>query len=175
MAKTTRRKFYKRKSNKWASNIVEIEPTTTEVPTGINILNVPIVKNLNQSVNYASSVFTVKNTEVNLEFEVTSAERNWNIEGITYYIMYVPEGMNVSTDYNLQHPEYIMCYKYFGSPNLEGNTDIQQKPVFKVKSRLSRNLNTGDQIILLIKLANTGTANIPISYNGLVRFWTKTS
>ena len=75
--------------------------------------------------------------------------------------MFVPQGMNVSTDYNIQHPEYIMNYKYLGSPTGTGTStsaEVQQYQPFRLRSRLSRKLNTGDSVILFIKGLNQGTA-----------------
>lgn len=97
--------------------------------------------------------------------------------------MFVPQGMNVTASYNLEHPEYIMAYKFLGSPsvdytNLVGQGSIvgQQYQPYRINTRLSRKLNTGDSVILFIKGNNTnttGTTNAVFDFHGLVRWWTR--
>ena len=54
--------------------------------------------------------------------------------------MFVPQGMNVTTDYPFLHPEYIMATRYYGSPESEGNgTNSAVSGVrnpLKIKTRL---------------------------------------
>ena len=90
--------------------------------------------------------------------------------------MFVPQGMTVTPNYNIEHPEYIMNYKYLGSPTGTGTStsaEVQQYQPFRLRTRLSRKLNTGDSVILFIKGLNQGTGNININLSGLVRWWTK--
>lgn len=96
--------------------------------------------------------------------------------------MYVPQGFsgsgnnNLSNDYNKLHPEYILAYKYIGSPSHESNTtgmQGQQYQPYKIKTRLARKLDTGDEIVLFIKGLNQSTETQIIRVNGVVRWWTK--
>lgn len=92
--------------------------------------------------------------------------------------MYVPQGMTPGLDYNIQHPEYIMAYKFLGGPSLDsgtGNNGGQQYQPMRVNTRLSRKLNSGDSVILFIKgqSPNLYTGNGSFDFHGLVRWWTK--
>lgn len=106
-------------------------------------------------------------------------ELTYNVEGVTSndtsaveqlqaYIMYVPQGMAVTETFPYNHPEYILAYRWLGSPN----SDVPYRNPLFIKSRLSRRLQTGDSIIFLIigiASANGSFVNV----NGLVRYWTK--
>lgn len=87
--------------------------------------------------------------------------------------MYVPQGMNITADYNIEHPEYIMTYKYLGSPTIDSNG--QQYQPYKIRTRLARKLQSGDNVILFIKGTNqvNGTSPSNLRLSGLVRWWTK--
>lgn len=171
MARRRYRRSYRRRG-RWCSNIQELPQTSysiTQNPFGDSIT---LVTNPIQATTGVSQIYTVKNIEVSMVAEVNESSTGLNnIEDLTYYIMYVPQGMNLTTDYNLEHPEYIMAYKYIGSPSSDG--DQQYQPI-RVKTRLSRKLNTGDQIILFFKgRVSVGTAQNAFTLGGLVRWWTK--
>lgn len=171
MAKYTRRKFYKKKS-KWSSNIQELLATVLTATPGTFSGTTTLATNPTQNTLGVSQIFTCKNFTVDFTIE---AAANSDLEGLTAYIMFVPQGMNVSQNYNIEHPEYIMNYKYLGSPVQisDGSTENQQYQPFRVKSRLSRKLNTGDSVILFIKGTNQGSANRNFELSGVVRWWTK--
>ena len=80
-----------------------------------------------------SQVFTVKNVEVSFYID-SDAQNTSAVEDIAAYIMFVPQGMNITVDYNIQHPEYIMAYKFLGSPSPDtGNGGGQQYQPQRVK------------------------------------------
>ena len=144
MAKYRRYKNYiRRYRSRWCPNIQEI-PTTSIVATANSTFfqTFTLAFNPAQVTTSVSQVFTVKNVEVNFYID-TSASQHASLEDITAYIMYLPQGMNITPDYNVNHPEYIMAYKYLGSPTNE--TSSQQYQPTRVKSRLSRKLQTGDK------------------------------
>ena len=172
MARKTRRRYYKHRG-RWCSNIQEIPQTQYTVANSPFGDSITLVTNPIQATTGVSQIYTVKNIEVSMVAEIDEDDASPNdFEDLTYYIMYVPQGMNLTTDYNIEHPEYIMAYKYLGSPTLDGNQQYQ--PV-KIKTRLARKLNTGDQIILFFKgRCNAGMgSNRIFRLGGLVRWWTK--
>lgn len=94
--------------------------------------------------------------------------------------MYLPQGMTAGNDYHIQHPEYIMAYKYLGSPtqaaqsSAQASVENQQYQPTRIRSRLSRKLNTGDSIILYIKGYNQSSSTAyNYSLSGIVRWFTK--
>lgn len=173
---------YRRKSARWAPNIQEVGNMVTCSPSTWSATE-PIMANPTQVNTFVSQTYTVKNIEIT--FNIDSEGTNYNaqlIEGITAYIMFVPQGMTITNDYNLQHPEYIMAYKYIGSPTTElqysgtgqpaGVVGQQYQPT-RVRTRLSRKLQTGDSIILFLKGVNQTQDTITLRLSGLIRWWTK--
>lgn len=169
-----RRRTYRRRYRKtrWASNIQDIAPTQQTAVPGDFANVIGLTTNPTQSILSVSQIYTVKNFSIDFTIESMASS---NLEAITAYVMYLPQGMTANDDYHIQHPEYIMAYKYLGSPQLSTNTsnENQQFQPTRIRSRLSRKLNTGDSIILFIKGYNTGTANANLEIAGLVRWFTK--
>lgn len=174
---------YRRKSGKWTANIQEVGNMVTCTP-GIWSATETIMSNPAQVNTFVSQTYTVKNVEIS--FNIDNENTNLagaQIEGITAYIMFVPQGMTVTGDYNLQHPEYIMAYKYLGSPTQEfgiqstsqnGPIFGQQYQPYKVRTRLSRKLQTGDSVVLFLKGVNQdNSTTFTLRLSGLIRWWTK--
>lgn len=174
MAKTYKKKIIRSKT-RWAPNISKIRDVI-QCSTGEWGANSTLTTNPVQSNALVSQVYTVKNFEISFTIEGGDQTMNF-IEGVTAYIMFVPQGMSVGNDYYAQHPEYILNYKYLGSPTSLNNSsaaiEIQNFQPIKVKTRLSRKLQTGDQIVLFLNGVNAGTSNVNLNIDGLVRWWTK--
>lgn len=170
MSKSTRRKYYKRKS-RWSANIKNLSSTYEFISPGINFNSIDLCLNPPQNDTTVSQQFTVKNVEVSVLGDFNSNSRT-DLEELEHYIMYVPQGMNITSAYNLQHPEYILAYYYQGNPLADS-----ESPGFKlkIKSRLARRLQTGDKIIYFFKFNNTNSASLSNEFriSGLVRWWTK--
>lgn len=173
MARTQKKitKYYKK--TRWASNIKEFNvEQITAAASSTFFAETTLLTNPIQDPNTISQQYTAKNIEATFEFEKDDNSDSHLVECITAYIMYVPQGMNITVDYNIQHPEYIMTYKFIGSPQTDAYNISKAYPT-RVRTRLSRRLNTGDKIILFIKGKNEKTNPITIKVNGLVRWWTK--
>ena len=171
MAKT--KKYYRRKYNKgrWSANIDNIiEDIVFQAGTSGYSL-VTLQRNPVQSSSSVSQQYTVKNIELTYEFEVSDPQSLSAIENLQAYIMYVPQAMTIDETLPFTHPEYIMAYRWLGSPNLD-TTQPGRSPLY-IKTRLSRRLQTGDKIIFLIIGKNTSASQIISSIRGLVRYWTK--
>lgn len=172
MAKTRRSRRF-RKFARWSANIQELLNTSLVATAGTFSGTTTLATNPTQNTLGVSQIYTCKNFAVDFTIE---SDTSWSLEAITAYIMFVPQGMNVSADYNIEHPEYIMNYKYLGSPTGVGTSisaEIQQYQPFRVRSRLARKLNTGDSVVLFIKGLNQASGNINFNLSGVVRWWTK--
>ena len=173
MARTYRKKRYFKKT-KYAQNIQEIDTIQINAqPNSTFFQSYQLTTNPQQDANIPSRTFTVKNFAI--DFYVDSADGNGNgvIEDICAYIMFVPQGMTVTDNYNLQHPEYILNYKYLGGPSNDTNQPYQPT---RIRTRLARKLQTGDSIVLFIKGNNTapsGATASAIYIHGLLRWWSK--
>ena len=170
MAKYTRyRKYSRRNRPKWSSNINHHTGEIVTAPASSTFFNTIVLSfNPIQQNTSVPQVFTVKNVEFTGQFETTNTTTT--IEGLCAFIMFVPQGMNITASYDTDHPEYIMAMRYFGSPSLDNETKFA--PI-RIKTRLSRKLNTGDSIVLYLKGYNVGTANANLEYSGITRWWTK--
>ena len=179
MARFRRYRKYSRRSHaKWAANLQEIGTTTIQAPSNSTFFSTFTLSFNPTQVNTAvSQVYTVKRIECSFYIDSFDQASAIHIEDVAAYIMFVPQGMNVTKEYNIQHPEYIMAYKFLGSPSTElSNTSAQgqQYQPIKVSTRLSRKLNSGDSVILFIKGNNTNTSSsASFDFHGLVRWWTK--
>lgn len=172
MARRTRRKYYKSRT-KWAANIQELNNTAITATPGNWSATTTLATNPSQNTLGVSQIYTCKNFTVDFTIE---SDNHWNLEAITAYIMFVPQNMNVSENYNLDHPEYIMNYKYLGSPTGTGTStsaEVQQYQPLRIRSRLSRRLNTGDSVILFLKGYSQSTSNLNLNLSGIIRWWTK--
>lgn len=167
---------YRRRSGRWAPNIVKVSSTNTASP-GEFSNDEDLAVNPIQVNTGVSQTFTVKNLEISFTIEASeSSAAITNLEAITAYIMYVPQGMVVNSGYYADHPEYIMAYKYIGSPSgdpVVSGTRGQQYQPYKIRTRLSRKLQTGDKIILYIQGSNESNGNLNYNIAGLVRWWSK--
>ena len=182
MAKYTRyRKYSRRSKGRWSPNIQEINTTSIQAPANSSFhYSYTLAFNPIQTNTAVSQKYTVKRIEVSYYIDVDQVQYSniQHLEDIAAYIMFVPQGMTVSGDYNIQHPEYIMSYQLLGSPysdfSVSSSPAGQQFQPRKISTRLSRKLNTGDSVILFIKGNNTGTEQSAyFDFHGLVRWWTK--
>lgn len=173
MAKTKRVKRYYRPKSKWSANISEFSSQSGVLTQNSTFhLESTLATNPSQTTLGVSQIYTVKNFEINFEFDSDGTSGLiTSVENLTAYIMFLPQGMTVTENLNTEHPEYIMAYQYYGSPQ----PDTPNYGVRKIKSRMARKLNTGDSIILFIKGYNAGSTsnNNPFAIHGLVRWWTK--
>lgn len=177
MARYRRRRFRKR-SGKWAPNIKEFNADALTESIGKFYNSAVLATNPAQSDTLVSQVYTVKNFDINFSIETkmdtdTETQYAGRIENLTAYIMFLPQGMNLTASYNLQHPEYIMACKYIGSPT--SDTPLSAANPIRVRTRLARKLQTGDSIILFVTGYEEGTTQIvvPLTLTGVCRWWTK--
>ena len=181
MPRYRRTRRYRRKSGRWSSNITTITKESIAAASGSWYGTLVLATNPVQVNTGVSQTFTAKNFEISFTLEGTPSASLWSLDAISAYIMYVPQGMTVTDAYESQHPEYILNYKYYGSPTSAyvqsvGNPEnymLQHFQPMKIKSRLSRKLQTGDSIVLLIKGSNASSSTTNLILSGIVRWWTK--
>ena len=177
MARYRRRRFYKRKSGRWAPNIVKISSSNVAA-VGEFFNYEDLAFNPVHTNTGVSQTFTCKNFEITFTLEGAKTSNVAALESMTCYVMYVPQGMNITSSYYADHPEYIMAYKYIGSPTIEytpdsGGISTQQYQPVRIRTRLSRKLQTGDKVILYIQGSNSYNANVNYNIDGIVRWWSK--
>lgn len=182
MAKYRRTRKYTRASrrSRWASNIVDIGPNSfvLSTPSDWNFTEYTLITNPDYSNQLTSNLYTIKNVEVAINFDTSTLANSEAIENLQFYIMYAPQSIAVGQDYAIKHPEFIMAMRYYGEPGVDStNNQLNMAPSYagplRIKTRLSRKLNTGDRIILFIRAANTTTSSATAQYGGICRWWTK--
>lgn len=179
MARYRRRRYYKRKSGRWSPNIIKVSNQLDA--TGGEFFNYEtLAENPIQTITGVSQAFTVKNFEITFTIEAPTYQANNYLESITAYIMYVPQGMTITSSYYADHPEYIMAYKFLGaSTSLSrdySSNQIEERQNYqpiRMKTRLSRKLQTGDSVILYIQGSNQSNTTYQYNLDGIVRWWSK--
>lgn len=162
----------KYRKSRYSPNIQEFS-SDIEVNSGIHGFNTTLCTNPTQTTLGVSQQYTVKNFEINFVFESTDTNSRNVVEDICAYIMFKPQGMIVENSYNLEHPEYILAYKYIGSPTYDLSGYDQPFEPIRIKTRMARKLNTGDSIILFIKCKNEQNFSVNLGIHGVIRWWSK--
>lgn len=173
---------YRRRSGRWSPNIVKVSNTNNAAAGEFfNYENLAINSSTNSTG--VAQVFTVKNFEITftLETESNSNTPSSALESITAYVMFVPQGMTLTSTFYADHPEYIMAYKYLGSPaspffygtSVVSAVETQQYQPYRIKTRMSRKLQTGDRVILFIQGSNQQSSTQQYRIDGIVRWWSK--
>ncbi len=170
MARTRRRSRRVYRKHQWSANIQEFSSENSVAP-GIFILDSTLATNPSQNVLGVSQKYTVKNPEISFIIKSDSVANTSALDDVTIYIMFILQGMTITNDINTNHPEYIMAYKFYGSPFAD--TGSQNFQPMKIKSSLSRTLNTGDKLVCLIKGKNNLNSNNNLIIAGITRWWTK--
>lgn len=175
MARTKRTKRF-RKRGKWSANIETLANVQNSAAVGEFANTATLCTNPIQTNTTVSQQFTVKNIEAYFNFDAAEQANAHNLECLTAYIMFVPQGMNIGSNYEKQHPEYIMAMRYYGSPEFEVSTGTSTNGIrnpLRIKTRLARRLQTGDSIVLYIKGINQSTSDLNYRLGGVIRWWTK--
>lgn len=161
-----------RRRGRWSSNIQGLALTGDAPPSSTFGDFYTVAQNPAQVNSTVSQQYTVKNVEITGEFESAGG---FSIENVSFYIMYVPEGYPLNLDLPFTHPEWIMAYKYIGqsAQNTQSAAGVTFYQPPRIKTRLSRRLNTGDSIVFIYRGYNSSTSSSYIKFNGLVRWWTK--
>ena len=167
MARRRYRRRYYRSKGRWSANIKNINEEQSVSTSGTFGSSVDLCLNPVQDSLTVSQTYTVKNIELSVYLE---SDNTNTIEDVEHYIMYVPQGMNLTVNYNYEHPEYIMAYYYQGNPIPDGESTGYR---LKLKTRMARRLQTGDRIIYFYKGRRDTIGTYNISCKGLVRWWTK--
>lgn len=166
--------IYKKRKEKWSPNINEFSSEVTFGINGVTVFDTTICTNPAQNNTSVPQTFTVKNFEITFycEGDATGVSE---IDDLCAYVMFIPQGYQITNDINIQHPEWILNYKFIGSPYIEARTSqtFNYTIPHRVRSRLSRKLNTGDKVVLILKGTNKNFDERTVQFHGLMRWWTK--
>ena len=153
-----RRRYYRRSvrvvaaRKKWASNLKN---------GSIASSGTTLVVNSSQSDVPTPVILKTGNFKVQGDVAIVSSSST-GTASLVIYLAYVPEGYGIS---NLagQHPEYILGWTIVDAPVISAGTLSANK--YSITSRLKRNLNSGDRIVLFYEYTTTASDFAPeISY-----------
>lgn len=160
---------------KWASNIIVWNRsmlTEYRVQT--------LVSNKAQANAPTPTVLKVGNFKVtaDLSFNLTTGSTTPLNPTCTAYILYVPEGWGttITAFDNLieKHPEWIMGTKVMGGNVVAGGSGVLMGvDTLNMSSRLKRNLNSGDSVVLYLNFNLPTAATLNGAFiDGNCRYWT---
>lgn len=153
----------RRRGKKWSPVLVELTPQPQQVAaSSVGWQGLTVCENAqNTTTAPTATVIKVGNMKISFECE-SSSNRAVAVSG-TLFVMFCPQGLTPTADYPSQHPEYIMAWRAFNPAGAVSAVTIQ--------SRLKRNLNSGDKILILYKIRNDTTdAPITCLIRGIVTY-----
>lgn len=161
---TTRSVRTRRRGKKWSPVLVSLSSNVNvagDTATYV-AMNEGICSNSNNTAQ-APTATVIKVGNIKVSFDMWKSGTFLGLAEV--YIMFRPQGMNIDASYCVAHPEYIMCWRTFDVINDNQSITIQ--------SRLKRNLNSGDSIILYVRYKNIVAPTTPqssLAINGIVSY-----
>lgn len=109
-----------------------------------------------------STIIKVKNFKVVCDITVTQN----TIRNLFFAIMFLPQGFTPTVTTPQEHPEWVMVWRTVDATSA-GEQRAQGIPNIQLSSRLTRNLNSGDSIVLYQSgtlPANVTSINVNTAY-----------
>lgn len=132
---------------------MSIPAASSSSPSTAFVTTVLCANSANQGTNTpVSTIIKVKNVKVVLDIIST----NVSIRNNFYAIMFIPQGFTPTVNTPQEHPEWIMVWRSVDTTTT-GSTTAQNIPNVQMSSRLTRNLNSGDSIVLYQTAINPST------------------
>lgn len=164
-----------------------LKRTTITVPANQSfIMQHEITQNSTASSTPTPSIVKVGNFQVKMYVACnpSGGETSRIMYYLRAYVMFVPEGVTPSNAWMNQHPEYILAkgskassgftYASTGGENPTVYTNAKAIVNLQYSSRLKRNLNTGDKIMLIL-IGNAVTSACTYTMYGDVQFFACTN
>ena len=148
------KKNYTSNKQKWASFMKEIPKTIVQMVPGTAGSFGTIVSNANESATPTPTILKVKHLRVAADLYVDSTALN----GGFVCLLYLPQGIVPDANTALLHPEWVLTWKGIQTSSATGHNLVQ------FSSSLSRNLNSGDSIVLYFSFFNGTSTQVPITF-----------
>lgn len=158
------RRYGNFKRRKWSPVFVSATANLTP-PSNFNF--VPLAQNTaNVGTNAPiSTIIKVKNFKVVADIIATrdtSTPPAGASPSLVFSIMFVPQGYAITQTLMVDHPEWIMAWRAI---------DYATTNTVQVSSRLSRNLNSGDQVVLFFT-RNVSGVSVDLAFGFQIYFVT---
>ena len=142
----------------WASYMKASSAGPLTVPvSGSGYLGTDLVANSTETATPTPTIIKCKHFKVSIDTYVNSA--GYVVAGpLVAYLMYVPQGYTLSTSTPIDHPEWVLSWR---SIDTSETTPLENTyhDVVTMTSSLSRNLNSGDTIKLILVANNVSATN----------------
>lgn len=136
----------RRRGKKWSPVLIEISGNQLNIPGQQSSgWSIPLCTN-SANTDTAPTATVIKCGNFKVSFEIETGAANYNAVTGRVYIMFVPQGVTADYNWPKAHPEYIMGWRHV---QVGGNTSS-----VTIQSRLKRNLNSGDSIVLIAQIWN---------------------
>ncbi len=152
------RRFYGQR-RKWSPTLTQGSINNTVQANTTGFQTVVLCEN-SANVGTSTPVSTIikaKNFKVIID-AVTAGSANVNMRNNFFAIMYLPQGYQASAETPTQHPEWIMAWRTVDVGYTSGSSTVA--PNFQMSSRLTRNLNSGDRIVLYNSVFNANASGV---------------
>lgn len=161
--KPYRRNYYSNKK-KWAPLMRDIPLTNYSIPANATDGSyITIVDNSTEASTPTPTIIKCKNLKVSLDvaFDATVLNNGF------VCIIYCPQGITPVAGMAILHPEWVMAWR-----NIPNDVSASHHNVM-LQTSLSRNLNSGDRIVIHFTFYNAagGPTNLSFTgrYSGVVR------
>lgn len=157
-----RTRYYRYSKKKWSPTLGQgVLNTTAETQTTGFGYTVLCANSSLQGTNApVSTIIKVKNFKcvIDIVSHTASATSSYSRNNF-YAIMFVPQGFTITATTPTEHPEWIMVWRTT-DVSIASSTTSSISSNIQLSSRLTRNLNSGDQIVLYNSFYNSdNTAN----------------
>ena len=159
--KNSKKNYGNLQKKKWASYMKEITPANTPINAGtVGGGYASCVINSTQDATPTPTIIKVKHCKVSFDFFTSSLFNQGFV-----CLMFVPQGVTPTISSPVQHPEWVMAWRGLET----SSTDSLKGTQVMLGSKLSRNLNSGDSIVVLWSGYNIGESG-QIGFNSFARF-----
>ena len=148
------RKNYKKnygnlQKKKWASMMKDIPLSNVVIdPNATGGSYITMVANSAETAVPTPTILKVKHAKLSLDFVFDATVLN---NGFCCFL-YVPQGVVINSGLPVLHPEWIMAWR-----NIPNDVSSTHHPIM-LSSSMSRNLNSGDSIVLLFSFYNSAVS-----------------
>ena len=153
------RKSYRK--HKWSPVLVNISGDLLTIPGNSNSgWSISLCANASNTTT-APTATVIKTGNFKVSFEIEQGGTPSSSTTGRAFIVFVPQGVTPTKDWPQQHPEYIMAWR---SVQVGGDASIST-----ISSKLKRNLNSGDEVYLIVQVWNYNTYSEQVPNNIYVK------
>ena len=153
------RKNYKKnygnlQKKKWASYLKDVTPANTQIPAqSVGGGAATLVVNAAQDATPTPTIIKVKHCKLAFDFQTSVYFKQGFV-----CLCFVPQGITPTYLTPIQHPEWLLAWR-----GIETYSDGLAGRLINLSSSLSRNLNSGDSIVIIWSGYNAGSGDIGVS------------